>query len=208
MRETPWTAAESSALPEEEKATMLRQAKLGTWYDGWKPYCGQVQARCSMPRMTQEHYGFRCPECGNMIAWDLTRLAESPLNRKKEASNQQQGMIHPYPAPIAMVSGTDSSSERIATALRGMGMRTTRIHEIPTYAGMDLVHGYMRAPELSSAIFSMHDLPDPTAEWLSPDERDEYSRMKYPTVGPAGYPTRHRRNRKIRKNSRRQNRRK
>jgi len=80
MRETPWTVAESSALPPETKDAMLRQAKMGTWYDGWEPYCLTCD---TMRRMDRKAYGFRCGSCGNMIAWDLTRLAESPLNRRR-----------------------------------------------------------------------------------------------------------------------------
>lgn len=74
-----WTVAESSALSDEQKLALLKEAKGGTWYDGWRPYC----MMCStMNRMLQHDYGFSCSCCGNMIAWDCTRLAESPFNRK------------------------------------------------------------------------------------------------------------------------------
>ena len=53
-----WTVETSSALPEEEKLRMLKEAKPGTWYDGWVPYCGAPPAnKCSMPRMTKMPYG-------------------------------------------------------------------------------------------------------------------------------------------------------
>ena len=72
------TIAESEALPDETKVAMLRQAKPGTWYEGWKPYCCMCN---SMARMQQHDYGFRCGNCNNLIGWDLTRLVESPLNK-------------------------------------------------------------------------------------------------------------------------------
>lgn len=33
-------------------------------------------------RMISTDYGFRCPSCGNMIGFNLTRLQESPLNKR------------------------------------------------------------------------------------------------------------------------------
>ncbi|EKD22601.1 MAG: hypothetical protein ACD_84C00039G0008 [uncultured bacterium] len=74
------TVAESSALVPDVKLAMLQNAKPGTWYDDWKPYCGTCS---TMQRMVKHEYGFRCAGCGNMIGWDLTRLVESPLNDKK-----------------------------------------------------------------------------------------------------------------------------
>lgn len=76
------TIAENEALSPEEKVAQLKVAKGGTWYDGWRPYCMAFPSskQCTSPRMKQEKYGFRCPDCGNMIGWDCTRLEESPLN--------------------------------------------------------------------------------------------------------------------------------
>lgn len=80
------SVAQMQALPEHEKLRLLKEAKGGTWYDGWRPYC----IKCNtLGRMTQMEYGFKCegkddwfrrPGCGNMIGWDLKRLKESPLN--------------------------------------------------------------------------------------------------------------------------------
>ncbi len=71
------TREQSAALPEATKLAMLKEAKGGTWYDDWRPYC----MTCSTTvRMAQHDYGFRCQGCGNLIGWDCQRLAESPLN--------------------------------------------------------------------------------------------------------------------------------
>ena len=72
------TKAENEALTDAEKLERLKKAKLGTWYDGWQPYCLMCD---TMARMTKMSYGFQCGKCGNMIGWNLTRLAESPLNK-------------------------------------------------------------------------------------------------------------------------------
>ena len=81
------TINEMETLTEEQKLEMLKEAKGGTWYDGWQPYC----LCCSTSgRMTRMPYGFKCEGsgdwfgrkgCGNMIGFDLTRLVESPLNK-------------------------------------------------------------------------------------------------------------------------------
>lgn len=73
------TIQENLNLSKEEKLSRLKAAKDGTWYDGWKPYC----MSCSFSgRMIQTDYGFKCPSCCNMIGFNLTRLKESPLNKK------------------------------------------------------------------------------------------------------------------------------
>jgi hypothetical protein len=72
------TSAESAALPEEQKWELVKSAKGGTWYDGWIPYCMLCNGLIRMP---QRDYGFECPQCKNMIGWDLMRLADSPLNK-------------------------------------------------------------------------------------------------------------------------------
>ena len=76
----PITSEQSAAIPEHTKLTMLKKAKMGSWYDNWKPYCCTCS---SISRMIQHDYGFKCPGCGNMIGWDLYRLVDSPLNRFK-----------------------------------------------------------------------------------------------------------------------------
>lgn len=64
-------------LSQSERLDILKLAKGGSWYDGWKPYC----MMCSYNgRMETENYGFKCPKCKNMIGFDLKRVKESPLN--------------------------------------------------------------------------------------------------------------------------------
>lgn len=58
------TIAQNEALSDDEKLRRTKEAKGVTWRDDWKPY------------------GFRCPQYGNKIGFNLTRLKESPLNRK------------------------------------------------------------------------------------------------------------------------------
>lgn len=43
-------------------------------YEGWDPYCVKVydvpkerHRQCSSPRMERTEYGWKCPDCGNMI---------------------------------------------------------------------------------------------------------------------------------------------
>ena len=71
------TLKQNIDLPEKEKLRRLKEAKGGTWYDGWRPYCMMCNRS---DRMVSEPYGFRCPQCGNMIGFNLKRLKESPLN--------------------------------------------------------------------------------------------------------------------------------
>ncbi len=77
------TTAYQSSLSIDAQLKTLKEAKGGTWYDGWKPYClvdtcmdSRLTRMCPMP------YGFRCSFCGNMIGFDLIRLVESSLNKK------------------------------------------------------------------------------------------------------------------------------
>lgn len=79
------TIAENEAIPLDERLAILKEAKGGTWYDGWKPYCVQMTTPCAsrLERMEQTSYGFRCHTCGNMIGWNLERIVESPLNKIK-----------------------------------------------------------------------------------------------------------------------------
>jgi hypothetical protein len=73
------TIKENEILSNDEKLKRIKEAKGGTWYDGWKPYC----LVCStMSRMVEQTYGFKCNHCGNVIGFNLTRLMESPLNNK------------------------------------------------------------------------------------------------------------------------------
>ncbi len=71
------TIAENEALSKDEKINQLKEAKGGTWYDNWKPFCLTCSA---IIRMNEKSYGFQCQNCKNMIGFDLTRLKESPLN--------------------------------------------------------------------------------------------------------------------------------
>ncbi len=74
------TSVVSAVIPEHIKLEILKEAKMGSWYDDWKPYCGTCS---TMSRMIQHNYGFKCSCCGNMIGWDLNRLHDSPLNNHK-----------------------------------------------------------------------------------------------------------------------------
>lgn len=73
------TIRENQLLSDEEKKSRLKNAKIGEVYDGWTPYCMMYK---KSPRMISMNYGFVCPDCGNMIGFNLTRLQESPLNKK------------------------------------------------------------------------------------------------------------------------------
>lgn len=73
------TKEQSAALPEDEKLRLLKAAKGGAWYDEWRPYCLVCPTTI---RMSRQPYGFHCRRCGNMIGFNLTRLADSPLNCK------------------------------------------------------------------------------------------------------------------------------
>jgi hypothetical protein len=73
-------AIEFINLSEEEKLSIVKAAKGGSWYYGWKPYCMIPTCKSGLVRMAPTAYGFRCSSCGNMIGFDLKRLAESPLN--------------------------------------------------------------------------------------------------------------------------------
>ena len=78
------TIAESEAILPDEQLRMMKIAKGGTWYsDDYLPYCVHFTKQCSSPRMVKTKYGFRCPDCGDMIGWDFKRLVESPLNKIK-----------------------------------------------------------------------------------------------------------------------------
>ena len=72
------TIKENLNLSENEKLERLKKAKGGTWYDGWRAY----RMMCSSSdRMVSTNYGFKCLSCGNIVGFNLTRLAESPLNK-------------------------------------------------------------------------------------------------------------------------------
>ena len=72
------SSAESAAIDGETKLKLLKEAKGGTWYTGWRPYCMMCN---TMHRMRQRDYGFECLQCRNMIGWNLYRLNDSPLNK-------------------------------------------------------------------------------------------------------------------------------
>lgn len=76
------TVAIQSAIDAKTALSMVKEAKMGTWYDdNWTPYC--LADGCSrMPRMVRKEYGFQCGDCKNMIGHDCRRLQESPLNYK------------------------------------------------------------------------------------------------------------------------------
>lgn len=76
------TVAENESLSEAEKLERLKLAKGGSWYDGWKPYCMPCPG---LHRMSPKPYGFECQRCGNMIGFNLTRLRESPLNKRHDS---------------------------------------------------------------------------------------------------------------------------
>lgn len=74
------TIKDNMELSDEEKLNRLKKAKGGTWYDGWRPYC---LACGTIHRMIPMDFGFKCLSCGNLIGFNLTRLAESPLNNRQ-----------------------------------------------------------------------------------------------------------------------------
>jgi predicted RNA-binding Zn-ribbon protein involved in translation (DUF1610 family) len=79
------TVEYNAALPEEEKLRLQKEAnKYASWYPGYAPYCVQTHVKCNSPRMIAKAYGFRCPNCGNMIGHNGVRLQESPLNKRTE----------------------------------------------------------------------------------------------------------------------------
>jgi hypothetical protein len=200
LRETPWTVAESSALPPETKDAMLRKAKPGTWYDGWQPYCGTCD---SMGRMHQEAYGFRCGRCGNMIAWDMTRLVESPLNRRSEAVSGNYGHS-PLVGALHAIQPLFKTPRNMPAGLGcmpGVGLLTEYLtDEIKSRHG-DLIFQIPEWRESADLDASWHrslDDKDPTCA--------NYSRMET-CPGPTGHPDHHRRQRKMKKASRQTNRR-
>lgn len=68
-------------LNDDVKLFLRIHTHKGTWYsDDYVPYCGQMQVKCSSPRMVRHEYGNKCPECGNEIGLSGLRLTDSPLN--------------------------------------------------------------------------------------------------------------------------------
>lgn len=62
------TRAYNIGLLESERLSILKKAKGGSWYDGWRPYHiiwkSEKESGCSSPRMLPTEYGFICPDCG------------------------------------------------------------------------------------------------------------------------------------------------
>ena len=72
-------------LNDDVKLFLRIHTHKGTWYsDDYVPYCGQMQVKCSSPRMIRHEYGNKCPECGNEIGLSGLRLTDSPLNTNKK----------------------------------------------------------------------------------------------------------------------------
>lgn len=72
-------------LNDDVKLFLRIHTHKGTWYsDDYVPYCGQMQVKCSSPRMIRHEYGNKCPECGNEIGLSGVRLTDSPLNTNKK----------------------------------------------------------------------------------------------------------------------------
>lgn len=71
-------------MTDEQKQDILKVAKGGLWYEGWRPYCTQTVTPCDsrLTRMSLTSFGFRCNHCGNEVGFDLIRVNESPLNIK------------------------------------------------------------------------------------------------------------------------------
>lgn len=186
-----------------------------------------------MPRMTPEPYGFRCPECGNMIAWDLTRIAESPLNRKAEGkplhhmsgnADQEQRILRGIERyrdrhhPTCLI--TDIGHSHLAEVIRDAGFPVLTLDDDLRHMGFDPItvsptcdhfagfsdRSYMKPQR--SETFIVRDAPEPIEHHRAPDENDKHSRMQYRNVGDDGRPTHHRRQRKMKKRSRQINRRK
>lgn len=73
------TKAYNEGLTAEQVLSILKEAKGGSWYDGWVPYCimrnpDGSYAKCSSPRMHKMPWGFKCPDCGNEIGFNLKRI--------------------------------------------------------------------------------------------------------------------------------------
>ena len=122
------TRAESAALPREQQIATLKEAKGGTWYDDWAPYC---MVCTSMARMGERDYGFECRCCRNQIGWDLCRLTDSPLNDAKPAeggsvSGRMVGLVggfcSPYIAPDRVYQERDPME-----LMRNLGDRVAAI---------------------------------------------------------------------------------
>ena len=55
------TLKQNIDLPEKEKLRRLKEAKGGTWYDGWRPCCMMCNRS---DRMVSEPYGFSVHSVG------------------------------------------------------------------------------------------------------------------------------------------------
>jgi hypothetical protein len=80
------TVAFNTALSDEEKISRMNAAMSHCSPKDltYSPYCimmkGEQYSNCTSPRMTKQPYGWKCPDCGNMIGFNMERLEESPFN--------------------------------------------------------------------------------------------------------------------------------
>ena len=82
-------------LNDDVKLFLRIHTHKGTWYsDDYVPYCGQMQIKCSSPRMQLNDYGYKCPECKNEISFSGVRLTDSPLNKNLKPNVLPISMIH------------------------------------------------------------------------------------------------------------------
>jgi len=69
-------------LSDSDKQAILKEAKGGSWYDGWAPFHvlpqPMSQSGCSSPRMIPQDYGFICPDCGlgSEIGFNLEAITD------------------------------------------------------------------------------------------------------------------------------------
>jgi|GEM_PF-5463114 len=89
------TVAYNTALSDQQKIEDI-QNSCGKDKDlTYTPFCfARIIKRwaCKSPRMISKPYGFKCPECGNMLGFNSERLVESPLNKINPETYK-----YPYP---------------------------------------------------------------------------------------------------------------
>lgn len=68
-------AHETGYTMTDEQLAALNAAVGGSPKDkSYRPYCLNVQAGCSMPRVALRPWGFECFECGNRFGFDLHKI--------------------------------------------------------------------------------------------------------------------------------------
>jgi predicted RNA-binding Zn-ribbon protein involved in translation (DUF1610 family) len=97
-------------MSQGDKEEMLKKAKAGSYYNGWRPYC----LKCDFGgRMEERNYGFQCPKCGNTIGWNLHYIRIPEFKRTSKPNKDIQQFL----AGIVAFTGYDIDAEidRMAT---------------------------------------------------------------------------------------------